>query len=158
MVQVSVLDAYSPLGGSADLVLVALIAVSLLRGSIFGALRRVRRRPPDRHGEPGDARLHLAAPDPGRLLDRTLRRDDRPRPLPRAVHLGRGDHRPLRFGTLALDFVIGEPAPAGAYLSGLPATVLLNLILTWPVYTFVRAALPARSIVLDRVHEVRLLG
>ena len=45
-------------------------------------------------------------------------------------------------GTLALDFFLGEPAPAGAYLSGLPATVLLNLILTWPVYALARRVFP----------------
>ena len=53
--------------------------------------------------------------------------------------------------------VLGQPAPAGAYLSGLPATVLLNLVLTWPVYASVRRLLPPAD-VLDRVHEVRLLG
>ena len=38
LVQVSVLDVYPPFGGTADLVLVALIAIALLRGSIFGAI------------------------------------------------------------------------------------------------------------------------
>jgi hypothetical protein len=60
-------------------------------------------------------------------------------------------------GRLALDFFLGEPAPAAAYLSGLPATVLLNLILTWPVYSLARRVFPPID-VLDRVHEVRLLG
>ena len=35
--QVSVLSAYTPLGGSADLVLVTLVSIALLRGSVFGA-------------------------------------------------------------------------------------------------------------------------
>ena len=61
------------------------------------------------------------------------------------------------FGTLVLHFVLGEPTPAGAYLSGLPATVLLNLVLTWPVYRFARRLFRPIDI-LDRVHEVRLLG
>ncbi len=37
LVQVSVLSAYTPLGGTPDLVLVLLISIALLRGSIFGA-------------------------------------------------------------------------------------------------------------------------
>ena len=61
------------------------------------------------------------------------------------------------FGTLALNFVIGDPTPAGAYLSGLPATVLLNLLLTWPVYRFARRIFRPND-AYDRVHEVRFLG
>ena len=60
-------------------------------------------------------------------------------------------------GTLGLHFFLGEPAPAGAYLEGIPATVLLNLILTWPVYGLCRRLFPPAA-ALDRVHEVRLLG
>jgi cell shape-determining protein MreD len=60
-------------------------------------------------------------------------------------------------GSLALSFVLGEPVPAGAVLDGLPATVLLNLILAWPVYRGVRRLFPPTQLS-DRVHEVRLLG
>ena len=60
----------------ADLVLVLLIAIALLRGSIFGAVGRVRRRPPARHGEPRHARLHLArcSPSPASGSGATARR------------------------------------------------------------------------------------
>ena len=44
--------AYSPLGGSADVVLVVLIAIALLRGSIFGALAGFGDRAAARHREP----------------------------------------------------------------------------------------------------------
>src|SRR5439155_7695142 len=37
LVQVSILSAYAPLGGTADIVLVSLLALALLRGSLFGA-------------------------------------------------------------------------------------------------------------------------
>ncbi|MFL6029030.1 MAG: rod shape-determining protein MreD [Gaiellaceae bacterium] len=37
LVQVSMLSAYAPFGGSADLVLVTLLSIALLRGSVFGA-------------------------------------------------------------------------------------------------------------------------
>ena len=38
LVQVSMLSAYSPLGGRADIVLVAVLSLALLRGSLFGAI------------------------------------------------------------------------------------------------------------------------
>jgi rod shape-determining protein MreD len=157
LVQISILDVYSPLGGSADLVLVVLIAVALLRGSIFGAFAGFAA------GLMIDTAnlatlgftsllLTLAGFWTGRYGETTAR--DR-------------FHAPFTsvavitvlysLGTLALGFVLGQPAPAGAYLSGLPATVLLNLVLTWPVYASVRRLLPPAD-VLDRVHEVRLLG
>ena len=37
LIEVSVIGAYTPLGGTADLVLVVLISIALLRGSVFGA-------------------------------------------------------------------------------------------------------------------------
>jgi hypothetical protein len=38
LVQFSFLDLYTPFGGTADLVLVTLISIALLRGSVFGAV------------------------------------------------------------------------------------------------------------------------
>ena len=55
----------------------------------LGAVGRLLRRAAPRHGEPRHARLHVAAADARRLLDRPLRRDDRPRPRARAVRVGR---------------------------------------------------------------------
>ena len=55
-----------------------------------------------------------------------------------------------------LRFVLGEPAPAGA-VSRPCRQLLLNLVLTWPVYTLVRRLFPAIELS-DRIHEVRLLG
>jgi hypothetical protein len=54
-------------------------------------------------------------------------------------------------------FVLGERAPAGAMLSGLVPTIVLNLILTAPVYALVRRLLRPleRS---DLATEVHLLG
>jgi rod shape-determining protein MreD len=42
------------------------------------------------------------------------------------------------FGDLVLRFVIGEPAPVGVAAEALPATLVLNLIVTWPMYWFSR--------------------
>ncbi|HWE80091.1 MAG TPA: rod shape-determining protein MreD [Gaiellaceae bacterium] len=155
--QVSVLAAYSPLGGTPDLVLVALIAVSLLRGSVFGAFAGFGA------GFLIDSAnlstlgftsllLTLAGFWIGRYGETTAQdRFHAPFTSVGVITLLYG------VGTLALNFVLGEPSPAGSYLSGLPATVLWNLILTWPVYRFVRKLFrPVDA--LDRVHEVRLLG
>jgi rod shape-determining protein MreD len=157
LVQISILDAYSPLGGSANLVLVALIAIALLRGSIFGAVAGFGA------GLLIDTAnlatlgftsllLTLAGFWTGRYGETTARdRFHAPFTSVAVITVLYG------LGTLALGFVLGQPAPAGAYLAGLPATVLLNLVLTWPVYASVRRLLPPAD-VLDRVHEVRLLG
>ena len=61
------------------------------------------------------------------------------------------------FGSLVLRFVLGDTAPAGAVLSALPATLLLNLVLTLPVYALVRRLFPPFELS-DRIHQVRLLA
>ena len=61
------------------------------------------------------------------------------------------------FGVLLVHFVLGERAPAGAVFRGLLPAILLNLILTAPVYALVRRLLRP----LDRgdyATEVQLLG
>ena len=157
LVQVSVLDVYQPLGGTADIVLVALIAISLLRGSIFGAISGFGAGYLIDTANLGilgftSLLLTLAGFWTGRYGETTARdRFHAPYTSVAVISLLYG------IGTLALDFVLGQPAPAGPYLSGLPATILLNLILTWPVYTFARRLFPPVDVA-DRVHEVRLLG
>jgi rod shape-determining protein MreD len=61
------------------------------------------------------------------------------------------------FGQLLLQFMLGEPAPAGLVADGVPLALLLNLILTLPVYALVRRLHPPRQLG-DRISEVRLLG
>jgi rod shape-determining protein MreD len=157
LVQVAVLDAYTPLGGTADLVLVLLISIALLRGSVFGAFAGFAAGlliDTAHLGTLGftSLLLTLAGFWTGRYGETTAQ--DR-------------FHAPFTsvavitvlyaFGTLALDFVLGQPAPAATYLAGVPATVLLNLVITWPAYSFVRRIFPPKDS-FDRVHEVRLLG
>jgi rod shape-determining protein MreD len=157
LVQVSVLDVYTPLGGTADLVLVTLIAIALLRGSIFGAIAGFAAGfllDTANLGTLGftSLLLTLAGFWTGRYGETTARdRFHAPYTSVAVITVLYG------IGTLGLDFFLGEPAPAGPYLSGLPATVLLNLILTWPVYALARRLFPASELS-DRVHEVRLLG
>jgi rod shape-determining protein MreD len=157
LIQVSVIGAYAPLGGTANLVLVVLISISLLRGSVFGAFAGFGA------GLLIDTAnlatlgftsllLTLAGFWTGRYGETTARdRFHSPFLAVAVISVLYG------FGTLALNAVLGEPAPVGPYLSGLPATVFLNLLLTWPVYSLVRRIFPPVD-VFDRVHDVRLLG
>jgi rod shape-determining protein MreD len=157
LVQVSILTAYTPLGGTADLVLVMLVSLALLRGSLFGAIAGFGAGlllDTANLGTLGftSLLLTLAGFWTGRYGETTAR--DR-------------FHAPFTsvlvvtvlyaFGSLVLRFVLGNSAPAADVLAALPASVLLNLVLTWPVYALVRRLFPPRELA-DRVHEVRLLG
>ena len=63
-----------------------------------------------------------------------------------------------QFGALVLHFMLGDPAPAReVLLNGLVPTVILNLLLTFPIYALVRRILKPREWT-DRVREVQLLG
>ena len=159
LVQVSMLSAYTPLGGTADIVLVALLAVALLRGSVFGAVAGFGAGlliDTANLGTLGftSLLLTLAGFWIGRYGETTAR--DR-------------FHAPFTsvgvvtvlyaFGALALRFVLGDapPGPGDSPSSALPASVLLNLLLTVPVYALARRLFPPVDMY-DRVHEVRLLG
>jgi len=157
LVQVSILADYAPLGGTADLVLVVLLSLALLRGSLFGAAAGFAAGlliDTATLGTLGftSLLLTLAGYWIGRYGETTAR--DRLH----APVLSVGVVTILyAFGTLALRFVLGDSAPAGVLLSALPANLLLNLILTLPVYALVRRLFPPHELA-DRVHEVRLLG
>ena len=155
--QVSILSAYAPLGGTADLVLVTLVAVALLRGSLFGATAGftagllIDTANLDTLGFTS-LLLTLAGFWIGRYGETTAR--DRFH----APYISVAVVTVLyALGSLALRFVLGDSAPAGQALAALPASLLLNLILTLPVYALVGRLFPAGERD-DRVHEVRLLG
>jgi rod shape-determining protein MreD len=62
-----------------------------------------------------------------------------------------------QFGLLVMHFVLGESAPAGAVVRSLVPAIVLNLILTGPLYALVRRLLrPADRGELSA--EVQLLG
>jgi rod shape-determining protein MreD len=157
IVQSSILSLVVVLGGTPDLVLVALVAIALLRGSVFGAIA----------GFWAGLLLDTATLDTlgvtallltvagfwiGRYGETTAR--DR-------------THAPFTsvlvvtivalVGGLVLDYVLGAAAPAREALASLPATVALNLVLTLPVYALARRLFPPRELS-DRTREVRLLG
>jgi rod shape-determining protein MreD len=138
IVQVTIVSSVAPGGGTADLVLVTLAAVALLRGAVFGA---------------------LAGFSAGFLLDtanlETLGISSLLLTLA-GYWIGRyGEttgrdraHAPLvsiavvtllySFGALALHAMLGESVSVEAGVRALPAEILLNLLLTVPVYAFVR--------------------
>jgi rod shape-determining protein MreD len=61
------------------------------------------------------------------------------------------------FGQLFLQFMLGQPAPAGLAAHALPLALLVNLLLTLPVYALIRRMFPPLDLG-DRIREVRLLG
>ncbi len=157
LVQISLASAYAPFGGSANVVLVVLICAALLRGSIFGAAAGFTTGLLLDTANLGllgftSLLLTLAGFWTGRYRETTS--GERFQAPYIAVALITVLYA---LGTIALGFVLGESVPAGEILDGLPATVLLNLLLTWPVYWFARRLFaPAGHA--ERVHEVRLLG
>jgi rod shape-determining protein MreD len=142
VLQSAIVSGIEPGGGSADLVLVTLTAVALLRGSIFGAVAGFYA------GFLVDAAnlqtlgtssllLTLAGYWIGRYGETTGR--DRA-------------HAPLlaiavvtvlyAFGDLGMHYLLGDPVSVRAGLIGaLPAQIVLNLVLTVPVYALCRRIL-----------------
>jgi rod shape-determining protein MreD len=136
--QVAIVSAFEVGDGIADLVLVSLTAVALLRGSIFGA---------------------LAGFYAGFLLDtaniETLGLSSLLLTLI-GYWIGRyGEttgrdraHAPLlaiavvtvlySLGSLGMNYLLGEPVSAREGLSALPVQIVLNLLLTIPVYALCR--------------------
>lgn len=156
LLQLSVLTEYEPFRAS-SIVLVALLSIALLRGSIFGAIAGFGTGlllDTATLGTLGLTSLLLTVGGfwIGRYGETTAR--DR-------------FHAPFvsvavvtvlyAFGQVALQFVLGEPAPAGLVAHALPLGLLLNLVLTLPIYALIRRLFPPLELG-DRVREVRLLG
>jgi rod shape-determining protein MreD len=154
--QLAVLTEYRPFRTS-SIVLVALLSIALLRGSVFGAVAGFGTGlllDTATLGTLGVTSLLLTVGGfwIGRYGETTAR--DR-------------FHAPFvsvavvtclySFGQLALFFVLGQPAPADIVAHALPLGLLLNLLLTLPVYALIRRLFPPQELG-DRVREVRLLG
>ena len=120
LIQFAFLDLYTPFGGSADLVLVTLLSIALLRGSIFGAIAGFFAGYLMDVGKLGmlgftSLLLTLAGFWTGRYGETTARdRFHAPFVSVAVITVVYG------IGKLALDFFLGEPAPAGAYPPGCP--------------------------------------
>jgi rod shape-determining protein MreD len=156
LLQLSVLTEYRPFR-NASIVLVTLLAIALLRGSIFGAVAGFSTGlllDTATLGTLGVTSLLLTISGfwIGRYGETTARDRFHAPYLSVAVVTGL-----YAFGQLVLQFVLGEPAPAGLVAHGLPLGLLLNLLLTLPVYALIRRMFPPLELG-DRVREVRLLG
>jgi rod shape-determining protein MreD len=156
MLQVAVLTEYRAFR-TASIVLVALLAIALLRGSIFGAVAGFGTGlllDTATLGTLGVSSLLLTVAGfwIGRYGETTARDRFHAPFLSVAVVTVL-----FAFGQLLLQFMLGESAPAGLVADGVPLALLLNLILTLPVYALVRRLHPPRQLG-DRIGEVRLLG
>ncbi len=156
LLQLAVLTEYRPFR-TASIVLVALLSIALLRGSVFGAVAGFTTGlllDTATLGTLGITSLLLTVFGfwIGRYGETTAR--DRFH----APYLSVAVVTVLyAFGQVLLQFVLGEPAPAGLVAHGLPLAVLVNLILTLPVDMLIRRLFPPLELG-DRVREVRLLG
>jgi rod shape-determining protein MreD len=157
ILQVSIFSQVHVLGGVPDLLLVTLVAVSLLRGAIVGAVGGFFAGLVVDTATLGTLGLtSLVLTISGYWIGRYGETTGRDR-----------GHAPFTsvavvtvlysFGLLLVHFVLGERAPAGAIARGLLPAILMNLILTAPVYALARRLLRPRSRT-DYATEVQLLG
>jgi rod shape-determining protein MreD len=156
LLQLAVLTEYSAFR-TASIVLVTLLSLALLRGSVFGAIAGFGiglLLDIATLGTLGVSALLLTIAGfwIGRYGETTARDRFHAPFLSVAVVTFL-----FAFGQLALQFLLGQPAPAGLVVHGLPLGLLLNLLLTLPVYALVRRMFPPLELG-DRVREVRLLG
>jgi len=158
VVQVSILSRVDIVHGRPQLLLVTVIALSLLRGAVFGAFAGFCAGFVADTGTLGmlgftSLLLTLAGYWAGRYGE-TTGRDRAHAPLLSVVVVT----ALYQFTALVLHFMLGDPAPAReVLLNGLVPTVLLNLLLTLPIYALVRRVVRPREWA-DRVREVQLLG
>jgi len=155
--QVSIFSQLHVYGAVPDLLLVTLVALSLLRGSVAGAVGGFFAGLLVDTATLGTLGLTslvltLAGYWIGRYGETTGR--DRAH----APFLSVAVVTVLyQFGLLVVHFVLGESAPAGAVMRALLPAILLNLLLTAPLYALVRRLLrPAEREQLTT--EVQLLG
>jgi rod shape-determining protein MreD len=155
--QVSIFSQLNVFGAAPDLLLVTLVAVALLRGSIAGAVGGFFAGLLVDTASLGTLGLTslvltLAGYWIGRYGETTGR--DRAH----APFLSVAVVTVLyEFGLLVVHFVLGESAPAGAVVRELLPAIVLNLVLTAPVYALVRRLLPTKTV--DELSaEVQLLG
>jgi rod shape-determining protein MreD len=139
VLQTAVVSAFEPGGGTADLVLVSLTAVALLRGTIFGALAGFYAGfllDAANLGTLGLSSLLLT------LVGYWIGRYGETTGRDRA-------HAPLlaiavvtvlyALGSLAMHSLLGDPVSVRSGLvDALPAQIVLNLLLTIPVYALCR--------------------
>jgi rod shape-determining protein MreD len=155
VVQLSIMANVDILGGHPNVLLVSVVCVALLRGAVFGAIAGFSAGLLADTGVFGTLGftallLTLAGYWTGRYGETTGRDRAHAPVLSVAVITVL-----YQVAALVLHFMLGEHAPGGLVLKALVPTVLLNLILTFPVYAVARRMLRPREWV---TREVRLLG
>jgi rod shape-determining protein MreD len=155
VIQLSIMAQVTILGGHPNLLLVTLVCVALLRGAVFGAVAGFSAGLLADTGVFGTLGftallLTLAGYWTGRYGE-TTGRDRAHAPLLSVAVIT----LLYQVAALVLRYMLGQNAPAGAILEGLVPTMLLNLILTFPVYALTRRLLRPRE---WTPREVRLLG
>ena len=157
VIQVSILNSVTVLGGTPDLLLVTLCAVALLRGSIFGAVGGffaglvVDTATLETMGVTA-LLLTLVGYWVGRYGETTGRGRLRPAPL------GRRGHDPVRASPRCSSASCSARADRreAVLLDALPPSLLFNLLIALPVFVFCRWILSLGSNA-QPVREVRLI-
>ena len=148
IVQVSILSQIDLFDGVPDLLLVTLVAVALLRGAVVGAVGGFFAGlivDTATFGQLGLTSLMLTVA--GYWIGRYGETTGRDRA--HAPYLSVAVVTALyAIGLLLVHFVLGERAPALPVLSGIVPAIVLNLLLTAPVYALVRRMLrpPGREL------------
>ena len=155
VLQLSIMAQVTILGGHPNLLLVTLVCVALLRGAVFGAVAGFSAGLLADTGVFGTLGftallLTLAGYWTGRYGE-TTGRDRAHAPLLSVAVIT----LLYQVAALVLRYMLGQNAPGGAIFEGLVPTMLLNLILTFPVYALTRRLLRPRE---WAPREVRLLG
>lgn len=155
VLQLSIMANIDILGGRPNLLLVTVVSVSLLRGSVFGAIAGFSAGLLADTGVFGTLGftallLTLAGYWTGRYGE-TTGRDRAHAPVLSVAVIT----LLYQVAALVLHFLLGENAPAGLVFTTLVPTILLNLILTFPVYALARRVLRPREWI---GREVRLIG
>jgi rod shape-determining protein MreD len=139
ILQVTIVASIGILGGSPDLVLVTLVAVALTQGSIFGAVSGFWAGlliDIARLGTLGFTSLLLTLG--GFWIGRYGETTGRDRAHAPVVSVAVVTVL-YALGTLVMRFLLREPASAKiALVDELPATIALNLLLTFPVFALVK--------------------
>jgi rod shape-determining protein MreD len=157
ILQISIFSQVRILGGEPDFLLVMLVAVALLRGSLLGALGGFFAGllvDTATFGNLGltSLVLTLAGYWIGRYGE-TTGRDRAHAPFTSVAVIT----VLFSVGVLVVHFVLGEPAPGGVVFRGMLPAILLNLVLTAPVYALARRLLRPHDRA-DYATEVQLLG
>jgi rod shape-determining protein MreD len=155
VIQLSIMAQVTILGGHPNLLLVTLVCVALLRGSVFGAVAGFGAGLLVDTGMFGTLGftallLTLAGYWTGRYGE-TTGRDRAHAPLLSVAVITVS----YQVSALVLRFMLGQNAPAGAIFKGLVPTIVLNLILTVPLYAATRRMFRPHE---WAAREVRLLG